>query len=488
MERYLPHYIKSKPSQLHLDLATDLADMSVHRGQRRAYIAPRGSAKTTWLSKGYVLYGAVEGIEPLTLELAETSPQAKKYLDAVKEELETNAAIARDYPAAAGRGRIWQADRIRLRNGCEIVARGAGGRILGITVKDRRPTLVIVDDGNERGDAYSPTKRRRKLDWMIKDVLPAGEPGTNFVAAGTPIHREAIVCDLKRAGWETRSYKAMDRFPDRIDLWHEWERILLNLADPKREEKAKAFFLARAGEMTAGSELLWPERLTLYDLMAYRARYGEAAYKSEYTDDPGAPEGAEWPAEYFDRPGFWFDDWPDDLALKVIALDPSKGMDAKGGDYQAHGMLGLGRDGVIYVDAELRHETPEAMCQRTVLIAKTWSKTGRPVDAIVLEDNGTMGLIRVAIEAAAGGKLLRWECLTQSDPKFIRIRAVGAYLARGISNGKVSGPPAMRVRNSPGGRLLVDQWRDFPFGEHDDGPDAVATGLIRLEQIANGGR
>lgn len=479
LTKFLPHYMTAAPSQLHRDMAADLREIQTRRGQHIVTVAPRESGKTAILSKGYVLNGSLEGIEPLTLLLAETGKQAKAYLAAVKRELERNPLIRAAYPDAAGKGDLWQAMHVRLRNGCEIMAAGSGGRVLGTTSGERRPTLVIVDDGNERGDAHSPTKRDRKLEWVTKDLLPVGEPGTNFVVAGTPIHREAIVCHLRSIGWRTRSYRSLLREPANADLWDEYAKLLLNLSDPHREATAAAFFAANRPAMEAGAELLWPGRKTLLDLMQYRIRYGERAYRSEYTDDPGAPEGAEWPSEYFDPPAVggrlrWFDRWPDDLLLKVIALDPSKGADARAGDYQARAELGLGRDGTIHVDCDLRHETPEAMCARVVAAAKEFGRVGRPVDEVILEDNGTMGLIRVAMELATGSQLLRWRCLTQTDPKPLRIRAVAPYLSRG----------QVKVRNTPGGRKLVEQWRDFPFGSHDDGPDAVATGVTRLEQLS----
>lgn len=472
MRRYMPHYMTAAPSKLHLDLAHDLSEVQRVRGQKRNYIAPRGSAKTSWISKGFVLHGAVEGIEPLTLLLAETGEQARKYLDSVKEELELNPAIARDYPEACGKGRLWQSERIRMRNGCEIVARGAGGRILGMTRRDRRPTLIVVDDGNQRGDAYSPTTRQRKIDWMVKDVLPAGEPGTNYIVAGTPIHREAIVCDLARAGWQTRAYNAVDRMPDNMELWERWERIVMNLADPQREQAGLAFYEEHRERMEAGAELLWPERLTLYELMLYRARYGEAAFRTEYSADPGSPEGAEWPAELFERSDFWFDEWPDDVVCKCLALDPSKGGESHGGDYQAHAMIGLTSAGMLLVECDLRREHPEAMIARTINLYRQWSKQGRTVDRVIVEDNGTMGLIAGAIQAVLGADLMPWECLTQTDNKDLRIRVVGPYLSQ----------KRIRVRNTPGGRELVNQWRDFPFGSKDDGPDAVATGIRWMQQ------
>ena len=52
----------------------------------------------------------------------------------------------------------------------------------------------------------------------------------------------------------------------------------------------------------------------------------------------------------------------------------------------------------------------------------------------------------------------------------MRIRRLTPYLAQG------------RVRfkgDSPGARLLVEQLRDFPLADHDDGPDALEM-AVRL--------
>ena len=55
--------------------------------------------------------------------------------------------------------------------------------------------------------------------------------------------------------------------------------------------------------------------------------------------------------------------------------------------------------------------------------------------------------------------------MTATDPKAVRVRRVGQYLAR----------RQVKVRNTEGGRRLVEQWRDWPNGEHDDGPDSAAA-------------
>ena len=37
------------------------------------------------------------------------------------------------------------------------------------------------------------------------------------------------------------------------------------------------------------------------------------------------PEDCEWPADYFDEQ-IWFDAWPEEMTVRTIAVDPSKGV------------------------------------------------------------------------------------------------------------------------------------------------------------------
>jgi hypothetical protein len=95
--------------------------------------------------------------------------------------------------------------------------------------------------------------------------------------------------------------------------------------------------------MDAGAVLLWPEAEDLYTLMCMRVESGRTAFEREKQGSPINPESCEFPESYF-RPHIWFDAWPTELQLKTIALDPSKGSDARRGDYSAL-VLGLDHQG-----------------------------------------------------------------------------------------------------------------------------------------------
>jgi len=470
MRTYLPHYLKNRPSTFHEELTADLNDLSTHRGRHVNRIAPRGGAKTTFCSKAYSVYSVCEGLEGFILLLSDGADQAASILESVKAELENNPAIERDYPHAFGPGKVWQVERAVSRNGVLMVAKGAGGKMRGLTKRESRPTLVIIDDANSDDEGFSERKRERKWSWLTKGVLPIGEPGTNFVSVGTAIHAEAIPCRLAvDGGWQTKSYRSIIDWPTRMDLWVEWEKLYTNLADTDRGATARRFYEANRTDMDAGSRVLWQDRFPLYDLMCRRATGGEAAFNCEYQDTPGTDGATEWPESYFNSEGFWVPKLPSDFIFSVQALDPSKGSTDRPSDFQAHCFCGLGQDGNLYFDADLRREDSTRMCERAAELIGFWKP-----HVLVVEVNSGMGLIEAEFRDLDSRGMLFGrdvESVTSTDAKSSRIRRIGAYLARG----------QVRVVGSVGGRMLVDQLKGWPNHKYDDGPDGAGMCLQRVE-------
>jgi hypothetical protein len=469
MAAVCPHYAKQAFSPLHRELADDLRQITYNRGATLNRIAPRGFAKSTVCSKMYPLYGIGEGTEAFILILSDTSRQARSFLRSIKREIESNPLFAARYPDAAGVGPIWQTDHIRTRNGVDVMVVGGGGKIRGVSANEFRPTLVIVDDANTKDDAYSADQRAKKLEWLDADILPIGEPGTNFVSVGTPIHREAIVCSLAAKGWETKTYRSIIDWPERMDLWLQWERHITNLGDAHRVKTAAAFYQANRPLMDAGARLLWPERHPLELLMTKRAQMGDAAFRSEYQDEPGTSGATEWPSDYF-ADHIWVNELPHprDRKYTVQAMDPSKGVQDRPGDFQAHACIALGADGLLYFDADFRREDSTRMAERAADLCDLWQS-----NEVVVETNATMGLLKAEFQELANKGRFPTATVHEQishDHKSARIREVGAYLAR----------KQVRVVNGAGGRMLVQQWQDWPNGDYDDGPDSAGVALRRL--------
>lgn len=480
MRTYLPHYLTSAPSQLHLDIAHDLQGFHRTRGRKENRLAPRRSGKTVWATTGYGAYCALEGVEPYTLVFSETSTQANAFLRDIRTEIEENETIRRDYPESAGRGTISRDDVVRLRNGCMIQARGVGGSVRGLKNRNARPSLIIGDDLNEDEDAYSPTRRSRKLEWFKKAVMNLGNPDTNMIVLGTAIHREAIVYELYRgsmaAAWRTKTYRSVIRWPDRMDLWGEWEKIASNLGDPDREDKSRAYYEANRGEMDAGAVVLWPDGEPLYELMRHRLAVGPAAFACEKGDEPGTAGATTWPAEMFDHPAMWFDEWPDDIRGFGCYLDPSAGK-SETSDFQAHVFGGWSQKAnALCVQADLMREPPAAMLARAIRHAKSGSRW-TPEPKVTVETNGDLGFMIAEFAKQTGTSGVGLQGINNLDSKRARIMGLDAEISR----------KQLRVRRTPGGVELVRQLRDDPNADHDDGPDALA-GLkaVVLQNMSQG--
>lgn len=476
-QHFLPHYFaRFAPADFHADLNRDLHGLHRTRNVRRSYIAPRGGAKSTWCTLAYPLRAALEGWEPYTLILSDSSDQADQHLAHIRREVEDNERIRDVYGDDAAIGSEWKASRISLRNGAIIESLGTGKKVRGRRNRSERPSLIIFDDIQSGEDVVSPVMRERAWRWVTRDVIPAGNERTNFLAVGSALHREAVAVRLGQlAGWHGTTFRAVHSWPEELGLWAEFERLATNLADDDREVTARAFYAANRAAMDRGAVTYWPERWPLVDLMLLRATVGASAFESEYQGVPGTLEGAEWPAALFERTDLWFDQWPADIVTKVQSLDPSKGA-SDASDYQAHVLLGLSRFGTLYVDCELRREPN--WVERAADLASGF----RPA-VLVAEANNTMGLLvpelqRVMRERQVQGRGfdLRWVERIHTAPKLVRIRALTPYLTRGN----------IRFRNTPGARLLVDQLRDVPHGDHDDGPDALSSAITQLQEMVGG--
>ena len=142
-----------------------------------------------------------------------------------------------------------------------------------------------------------------------------------------------------------------------------------------REARARAFYEARKKEMDAGTEgkLLWPAREPIYELMKLRAAIGVSAFASEKQGDPINPESCEWPSDYFDGPGFWFEDWPNRPRAKALALDPSKGADSRIGDYSAYVKLAVYDHPLrLYVEADVKRRDTAQIVADGVEHVRLW--------------------------------------------------------------------------------------------------------------------
>lgn len=159
--------------------------------------------------------------------------------------------------------------------------------------------------------------------------------------------------------------------------------------------------------------------------------------------------------------------WPDQFDLRYIAVDPSKGKDAKKGDYSAIVFIGVA-DGRIFVDSDLARRPVDRLVRDVIAMQKRYGALGIGIEANAFQELIGPEISRVAAED--GNMIpLPLYMIQNSINKELRIGRLGPYLAR----------KELMFKNTPSNRLLVHQLKEFPNGQHDDGPDALEM-AIRL--------
>ena len=474
-QQYLPHYFQQPPSVMHRWLADELDAMTLRRGTKLNVIGPRGGAKSTLATLTYVLRAAVEGWEPYIWIVSDTKHQACAHLENLKLELVRNAKLAADFPLATGKGSVWRVERRAA--GQRRLDRGLRHRaaIRGSARGEHRPTLIVCDDLQNDDHMRSAAARENSLRWFEGTLLKAGTTRTNIVNLATALHRDALALRLDRTpGWKSRVFSAILHWPDNMSLWHEWEHLYCEREHGTGPDVARVFYESRRREMDAGAELLWPEVESLYTLMRMRVEGGRTAFEREKQGSPLSPDACEWPENYFDE-HIWFDDWPADPRAKIMVLDPSKGRDARRGDFSAFVLLAIDAEGTLYVEADLARRPTTEMVAAGVELCRQF----RP-DAFGVETNQFQDLLAGEFEQEFRRQEIvgvqPWSIDNRVN-KQVRIRRLGPYLS------------ARRIRfknDSPGTRLLVEQLQEFPAADHDDGPDALEM-AIRLASELFGG-
>lgn len=472
---YLPQHFAQPASAMHEWLGRQLDLMHTRRGSKLNLIGPRGSAKSTIATLCYVLRVALEKREPYIWIVSDTREQAHTHLENVKAELVDNRRLTADYPRAAGRGGHWRASSIELPNRVVIESFGTGQRIRGRRRRADRPSLIVCDDLQNDSHISSAAQRHASREWFHGTLLQTGTPQTNVVNLATALHREALALELHTTpGWTSARFSAIESWPTNTALWDQWETLYCDLENLNAKHDALVFYEANRAEMDAGAVVLWPAVENLYTLMQIRVESGRTAFEREKQGSPVDPGTCEWPESYFAE-HIWFDRWPHGLTIRTIALDPSKGRDARHGDYSAYALLGIDRAGVIYVEADLaRRPTPQMVADGVALCRRF-----RPT-AFGVEANQFQELLcgEFAAEFARQGVAhIVPAAIHNHISKLVRIRRLGPCLSQ------------RRLRflaRSASTRLLVDQLRDFPAGAHDDGPDALEMALRLAEDVWHG--
>ncbi len=374
---YLPRYASLPPSAAHRQIYQRLQQLTTTRGQSLAVAAPRGFGKTTMISTVYVLYSICFATEAFIILLSDSHDQAIGTLDGVRKELESNARLLDDFPELTGpRPSPWKRDEIITPNRVKLLALDSRQNIRGRKDGPNRPTLVIADDLERAENTFSEESRSKLRDWLNRSVYKVGTRETTYCFLGTLYHPLCLLADYvsdAQPHWLKAIYRAVVKESDHPELWEQWSRIYAGRelyeasAGPAL---ARRFYDAHQATMDAGTQVLWPERWTYYDLMVEKQK-DPWSFNSEFQNDPVDERNCALPVPEFTH---WTDlyrsleEWL--LAFRphvdfYAACDPAVGKSFMHGDYSAIIVLARDRrDGGLYVlVADIARRSPSQLMQ-----------------------------------------------------------------------------------------------------------------------------
>lgn len=173
-------------------------------------------------------------------------------------------------------------------------------------------------------------------------------------------------------------------------------------------------------------------------------------------------------------PEIWFDNWPT-TQLKVVALDPSKGLKDKSGDFSAYIVLGLDASGLLWCDAEIERRRVPKIVSDGLRLMETHGAHALGVETNAFQDLFCPLFIEEAKKRSV--KTLPIYGMNNVIPKTVRIKSLAPVLAQ----------RRIRFKRSAGGEMLVEQlrgWRGDESAPHtQDGPDALEMALRLLMKL-----
>lgn len=451
--------------KFHGELCSILNTVSTDEVNARiGWAAPRGHAKSAYLSNMFPVHQIVYGLRKYILIISETDAMSKKFLEWISQQLKFNEKLRGDFgellsPKKALNDKDNQ-EAFLTTNGTLVESASMGKQLRGKRNGAYRPDLVICDDLESSKNTNTPELREKNLHWFNSVVQPIGEPDkTAFVYMGTIVHGSGLLPSvLKRGDYNSRVYSAIVSPPERDDLWAQFDEMYRDADNENRMEDALAFYEENRNEMEKGVEVLWPKRWNYARLMLEKVNLGSRAFGSEMLNNPIDSE-----TQVFKPDVFTYFDYKDvpPLVEYYQFWDLAVGKNNRS-DYNA--IITLARDrrtGVLYIVDAWAAKCP---AHKALEVAVAKIEEYRPkifgIEVVAMQYDFYRQLREVL--AKRGIYTVKIKPITPRSKKEDRIEMLEPLIESGF------------LRFMRHQRLLLEQLEQFPSADHDDLPDALA--------------
>lgn len=453
--------------EFHIELTGIMNTLSTEEINKRiAWSAPRGHAKSAYLSNVLPIHQTIFGKRKYILIISETDAASKKFVEWVANELKFNTKLRRDFGELLspnkGQNDKDNQESFLTNMGTLVEATSIGKQLRGKRNGASRPDLVICDDLESGKNTNTSELIAKNIDWFDKVVLPIGDPDrTAFVYMGTTVVSNGLLQHVQnKSDFHSRTYAAIVEQPNRGDLWDEFETMLRDVENPTRLQEAKDFYQLNKEEMDEGVEVLWETRWSFFDLMVQKANMTSRAFNSEFMNNPIDTENAIFKLDmltYFDY---------DELNERqkhfeyYSAWDIALGKNNRS-DYNA--IVTVARDkrtGVFFVvDAWAKKVPAHEALQQCLKVMRKYRPKVFAVETVAAQHDFYRQLKEAMTKGGIyGTKLHPINSRTKKEERIEMLEPL-------VENG------ALRFMRHQ--RLLLEQLEQFPNGTNDDLPDAL---------------
>ena len=451
---------------------------------KEVILASRGSAKTTFFTLIDPLHRSLFCTEYFTVILSSTADLTRAKVKDIGVELEDNPMIKKYFNLKIKKNTVQNIHMVTDFGESYITGQSFFTQVRGIKRKHFRPTYFIGDDTTHGERVYSESQRLKAKRQFKTDIYNAGTPKTSYRMLGTMIHKDDLIVELgSNPTWKKFVYKAIEVFPERMDLWDEWKSIY---TDPlksvdERIRDSEMFHVEHIDEMLKGSEVLWEEREPLLHLMKEKITIGDRAFSAEklmrpFLSDESLFKNITW---FYEKDDKYVIEGTDKKIPSIdgdydfyYALDPSTGEENKTGStrtlsYSARLVCKKHRlSGKLYIVQMIMDRKP-------------------PSDVIeeMYQLHRKYRFVRMGVESnlfkslfGAFLKLKRAEMMSRYDED-IRLPVYEVYASEKKSSRIYTIEPIVSAGNMLFSKKLpqefVTQLEDYPNCQHNDGLDAL---------------
>lgn len=357
-------------AKFHKELCEMLNDVTKGKVDKHvAWSCFRGSAKTAYLSNIFLTHQIVYQKRKFIVLVSETTDVAGDFISWSKNQLKFNEKLRRDFGELMHEKPTMNAldnrNEFLTKSNIKVVAKGLQVQMRGLRHGSTRPDMIIIDDAESRDSTNTPELINKSKAWFREDMIPALSEHGIVIYLGTILCYDSLLDYVirERRDFTSKMYPAITKWADADDLWAEW-RDIYRKDSPDASDNAYEFFMRNEEEMLKGSEVLWENRYSYYDLMVLRENNGAKAFAQEFQNTPTDEERQLFKPEYF----HYFTD--DDI--KHMNLEYYCGVDSalgkEKGDYTVIVTIAKNVDtGVCYVvDSFMQRVHPDVMIKEVV--------------------------------------------------------------------------------------------------------------------------